>query len=223
MADFGYKFKNESLLEQALTHPSIVVYQESKVKSYERLEFLGDSVLSCIMAEKVYEEYPNFTEGELSVTLANLVNAKSIVKVAHEINIADYIEMAVGEENSGGRSNPNNLENALEALIGAIFLDSDYDTVKKIVCQWWTGLFDDLEALSEKDNKSKLQELVQKKFRVLPRYKVEKMAGAAHEPTFTVSVTVNKYTLHGAGRTRKEAEQNAAELMLKKIVDAEVC
>ena len=220
MTDFGYKFKNKALLEQALTHPSIVVYQESE--SNERLEFLGDSVLNCVMAEKIYSEYPDFAEGKLSVALSNLVNAKSIVKVAQALKIADYLEMSIGEEHSGGRSNPNNLENALEALIGAIFLDSDFATVKKIVCQWWQFLFDDLPTLSEKDNKSKLQELVQKKFRVLPKYHVKKMAGAAHDPIFTISVAVKEHVLTAIGKSRKAAEQNAAELMLKKIKDEKI-
>jgi len=219
MEDFGYTFKNKALLEIALTHPSIVVYQDGVTESYERMEFLGDSVLSCIMAEKVYQDYPSFSEGELSVALANLVKAQSIVKIAQEINIANHIEMALGEENSGGRNNPNNLENALEALIGAIFIDSNYSTVKKVVYQWWSTLFKDTKALSKKDSKSKLQEFAQKKFLVLPVYKVEEMTGADHDPTFIVSVTVNKYMLTGVGSSRKNAEQNAAKLILKKIKD----
>lgn len=214
--NFDYIFNDIELLETALTHPSVISVQGNKARSYERLEFLGDSILNCVMAEKVYKDYPELSEGELSVVLANLVNSKSIVRIAEIINIAVHLKMAQGEERGGGRCNPNNLENALEALIGAIFLDSDYETVKKIVCTWWKFFFADIEILSQRDSKSKLQEIAQKMFQCLPQYKIEKREGVVHDPIFTVSVTIKDDSLTGRGKTRKSAEQDAAALMLKK-------
>ena len=214
-----YKFKNVALLENALTHPSMVLKQNNKsvLSSYERMEFLGDSVLSCIMAEKIYKLFPDYCEGQLSLMLANVINSKSLVKVAKEIQISEYIKMTIGEELSGGRLNDNILENVVEALIGAIFLDSNYKTVSHVIFRWWEIIFENKSLLIQKDYKTSLQEIVQKRYNILPLYSVTSRQGASHKPLFTVSASVKKMLTYGICSTKKNAEQKAANLMIKKI------
>jgi hypothetical protein len=212
-----YKFKDTNLLRIALTHPSAVKNKVEDV-SYERMEFLGDSVLNVVIADVVYHKFNNYTEGELSIILANLVNSKTIVKVAKKLNMGEKIILDNGEEQCGGRQNPNNLENVLEAVIAAIYLDSDFITIKDIVSNWWAEFFTDINKLFQKDYKSQLQELIQKRYKVLPKYKTEDKDGEPHEPIFTISVSLkNKYKFKAQGKTKKEAEQKAAEEMLNFI------
>jgi ribonuclease III len=212
-----YKFKNINLLKIALTHPSAV---KNKVKdiSYERMEFLGDSILNVVIADIVYHKFTNHSEGQLSIILANLVNSKTIVMVAKKLDLGNKIILDNGEEQSGGRENPNNLENALEAIIASIYLDSDFSTIKNIISKWWADFFIDIDKLFQKDYKSQLQELLQKRYKILPKYITEDRDGEPHEPTFTISVSFkNKYKFEAQGKTKKEAEQGAAKEMLNFI------
>lgn len=211
-----YKFKNSDLLEIALTHPSVV--KKDKLDSYERMEFLGDSILNAVIADIVYNKFADYSEGQLSIILANLVNSKTIVQVAEKLNLAEKIILDSGEEQCGGRNNPNNIENALEAVIAAIYLDSNFNTIKEIIEKWWSEFFQDANKLFKRDCKSQLQEIVQKKYKVLPKYKIDLKEGEAHNPTFTISVALkNKYTFKAQGKNKKEAEQNAAKEMLNFI------
>lgn len=212
-----YKFKNIDLLKTALTHPS-AIKNNVKDSSYERMEFLGDSILNIIIADIVYHKFTTYSEGQLSIILANLVNSKTIVTVAKKLNMGKKIILDNGEEQSRGRENPNNLENVLEAVIAAIYLDSDFATIKNIVSRWWAEFFIDTNKLFQKDYKSQLQELVQKRYKILPKYKTEDRKGESHEPTFTISVSIkNKYKFKAQGKTKKEAEQEAANEMLNFI------
>ena len=210
-----YTFKNKKLLQTALTHPSA---SNKRNSSYERMEFLGDSILNATIADMVYRRFEDYSEGELSVILANLVNSKTIVKVAVALGLEKEIVLDNGEELSGGRTNPNNLENALEALIAAIYLDSDFDTVKNVISKWWARFFLDAENLFQKDYKTQLQELAQKKYKLLPKYKTESKIGKPHNPIFTVSVSLNDCKLVDEGKTKKEAEQKVARKMLNYII-----
>jgi ribonuclease III len=211
-----YKFKNSDLLEIALTHPSAV--KKDKLDSYERMEFLGDSILNAVIADIIYNKFSDYSEGHLSIILANLVNSKTIVKVAEKLNFAEKIVFDSGEEQCGGRNNPNNIENALEAIIAAIYLDSDFKTVKTTIMKWWSEFFKDADKLFKRDCKSQLQEIVQKKYKVLPKYKIDLKEGEAHSPVFTISVSIkNKYKFKAQGKSKKEAEQNAAKEMLNFI------
>ena len=209
-----YTFKNKKLLQTALTHPSA---SNKRNSSYERMEFLGDSILNATIADMVYRKFEDYSEGELSVILANLVNSKTIVKVAIALGLGKEIVLDNGEELSGGRTNPNNLENALEALIAAIYLDSDFDTVKNVISKWWARFFLDAENLFQKDYKTQLQELAQKKYKLLPKYQTESKIGKPHNPIFTVSVSLNDCKLVDEGKTKKEAEQKVARKMLNYI------
>ncbi|WP_323733260.1 ribonuclease III [Candidatus Bandiella euplotis] len=213
-----YKFKDQTLLNLALTHSSAANKQKENGASNERLEFLGDSILNAILAETVYNKFKDYSEGELSIILANLVNAKTLTKIAIELDLAQQIVLDNGEERCGGRANPKTLENVLEAVIAAIYLDSNFDTVKDVVNQWWSKFFLEPKKLFQKDYKTKLQEYVQKKYKVLPSYKTNSVSGAAHNPTFTVCVALKGYPrITAQGRTKKEAEQEAAYKMLEYI------
>jgi ribonuclease-3 len=213
-----YTFKDISLLQLALTHPSAVNNGKNKGISYERMEFLGDSILSAVIADIIYSKFQDYSEGDLSIILANLVNAKTLTMIALELNLAELIVLDNGEEQCGGRENPKNLENVLEAIIAAIYLDSDFDTVKSMVHKWWAGLFTDINKLFQKDYKTQLQELVQKKYKILPKYKTELTTGKSHAPLFTISVSFKDcHKTTASGKTKKEAEQKAAYEMLEYI------
>ena len=212
-----YKFKDICILETALTHPSIIKNKNRKI-SYERMEFLGDSILNFIITDLVYNRFKNYSEGELSVIVSNLVNSKTIVEVSKKLNLGNKIILDIGEERSGGKNNHSNLENVLEAVIAAIYLDSDFSTVQVVVSNWWSGFFNNINQLIQKDYKSQLQELLQKNYKVLPKYKTEIKKGQAHKPLFIISVSFkDKYKFNAEGKTKKEAEQNAAKKMINFI------
>lgn len=209
----GYNFVNKELLTEALTHPSAEIVNK---KNYERLEFLGDSVLSLIIANSLYNKFQSSHEGDLSISHAKLVNSVTISKIALSISLGDYIIMGMGEENSGGRSNISNLENAMEALIGGMYLDCGYEMTKGIVLKLWKEFLNvPLAQLSEMDYKSKLQIVLQKTGKPLPRYQISSQIGPQHLPIFTIECAVDRYITYGEGHTRKIAEQEAAKRMLR--------
>lgn len=216
--DINYHFKNNELLKIALTHPSVTKSKNKNHLNYERLEFLGDSVLNLVIAEIIYHTYDSCDEGELSVIHANLINTDSISKIAKNIKLDQYIILDAGEEASGGRGNIKNLENAMEALIGAVFLDSDYTTVKKFISDLWQELICNHDEITKKNNKSLLQEYAQKLYNQLPVYKIEDKVGSSHLPIFTISVEISPVGKEYAqGKSKKQAEQLAAEKMLLRI------
>ncbi|MFQ3306797.1 MAG: ribonuclease-3 [Candidatus Midichloriaceae bacterium] len=216
--ELGYTFKDKKLLEVALTHPSVLRNPKEGVESYERMEFLGDSILSAVMADIIYNKFRNYSEGELSVVLANLVNAKILTIVASDLNISKYMILDSGEEQCGGRENSNNLENTLEAVIAAVYLDSDFITVKNLVQKLWARFFLDIEKLFQKDYKTQLQEYAQRRYKILPKYKLENVVGEAHDPVFTMSASIkSKYKVDAEGKSKKEAEQKAALKILKQL------
>jgi ribonuclease III len=207
-----YNFKNQSLLENALTHPSA---KKSKV-DYERMEFFGDSILSMVIAEILYRERSHDDEGKLSIMHSNLVNCNSLVKIANIIDLGSFLIMDGGEEDCGGRSNERNLENAMEALIAAVYLDSDYETVTQFVRGLWSDLIND-KSILDKDKKSLLQEWAQSHDYGLPIYTLISRIGMPHSPIFTIEVSVKQFKGIGSGRSKKESEHNAAADLLKVI------
>ena len=212
-----YIFQNINILKTALTHPSIIKNENNKL-SYERMEFLGDSILNIIIAELSYRKFTNHSEGELSIVLAKLVSSKTIILISKKLNLGQKLILNKGEEKSNGRNNLNNLENALEAIIAAIYLDSDFKTVKRIVSKWWWQFFQKINILFQKDYKSQLQELLQKKYKMLPEYKTKIKKGKEHNPIFKISVSLkDKYKFEAKGKTKKQAEQNAAKIMINFI------
>jgi ribonuclease III len=212
----NYRFKNLQLYSAALTHPS-----SREKQNYQRLEFLGDKVLGMVIAELIHQQFPEKKEGELSVIFANLVQTSALAEIAQHQHLGSHLVMDNGEEKSGGAHNPKNLENALEAMIAAIYLDSDYETIKQIITSLFHPYLQNISQLTKKDDKSALQELVQKKYSVIPQYKLLSKTGADHDPTFVVEVEISKEPIffhqQGVGKTRKAAEYDAAKKMLNQL------
>jgi ribonuclease-3 len=216
----GYKFKDEALLKNALTHPSMISEQVSKkikVQSYERLEFLGDSVLGLVISEMLMENYRNESEGDLSRRKTFLVCGKTLAEIAEMLEISKFIMMSKGEEVHGGRKNMRNLENIMEAIIGAMYIDGGLEPVRKFVEKNWID-----RILEQKDPpkelKTELQELSQKYYNCIPRYVLVEKSGAEHSPKFRVSVEVDGLeSFVGEGLSKKEAEKDAAEKMVEYI------
>jgi ribonuclease-3 len=214
----GYHFIDHNLLTEALSHPSLKQHatKNDSVKNYERLELLGDSILSFVITEILFKNFSLYSEGKLAKIRSHLVCKERLCDIANSLNLAEYIIMTYGEELGGGRTNPNNIENAMEALIGAIYLDSDINVVKKIIHNLWAEflLAPDL-AIS--DPKTTLQELTQAKFGCKPIYEVINKEGLAHSTLFTVKVTVNNHYEIGRAYSVKKAEKEAAEKFLTKF------
>ena len=211
----GYQFRQSELLEQALTHRS-----HSRSVNNERLEFLGDSVLNLIISNFIYRRFESASEGRLSRIRASLVKQETLAKVARKIDLGEHIYLGGGELKSGGFRRDSILSDALEAVIAAIYLDSDYTQAEKTVLQ----LFDDLlQAVdvdsSLKDPKTQLQEFLQGRQKALPRYEVVQTDGKSHDQVFTVSCELVDLNLKskGKGPSRKKAEQQAAHQLLTKL------
>ncbi|WP_425363326.1 ribonuclease III [Candidatus Tisiphia endosymbiont of Hybos culiciformis] len=213
--DIGYSFNNKDFLLEALSHPSLKqhVLKHGIQKNYERLEWLGDAIISFVITEILFKNFSTYDEGKLAKIRACLVCKESLCKVAARINLADYIIMTCGEELLGGRQNPNNIENTMEALIAAIYLDSNIDTIKKIIYDLWYEFIDIID-LADYDPKSTLQELAQKKGTAKPVYQVIKREGSPHATTFTVLVQMDEYQQTGTGHSVKEAEKVAARKLM---------
>lgn len=208
----GLTFNNPDLFLTALTHRS------AGAKNNERLEFLGDSILGFVIAEILYDKFSEAPEGVLSRLRANLVNQGSLAELAREHRFGDYLLLGSGELKSGGFRRESILSDALEAVIGALYLDQGVEVCK----QWIKDLFQQkLQALSldtwQKDPKTQLQELMQSKKIDLPEYTLLTMSGLPHEQTFKVKCTIPllKDACIGTGVSRKRAEQAAAEKMLR--------
>ena len=211
----GYKFNNISFLTEALSHPSLKQAGNNS-KNYERLEFLGDSILGFIITEMVFYRFNKNSEGDISQIKAHSVSRASLVQVANRLNLSRYIIMSEGEEISGGRSNPNNIENAMEALLAAIYLDGGLSEVVRIVNFYWKDLIENID-FNYVNPKTSLQELSQKKFNQAPKYEIIKQEGSSHEPIFTVQVIVQGVSETAQGKSIKEAEKISARKMLNKL------
>jgi ribonuclease-3 len=215
-----YSFRNKSLLAAALTHKSYHHENIGAVGAHnERLEFLGDSVLGLIIAEELYLNKESLTEADMSKIKSYLVKEQVLFELASKLSLGDYLSLGKGEEVTGGRQKKSVLSNAFEALVGAVFLDSDYATAREVVLR----LFDEriARALLKKeacDFKSELQEKVQSALGTLPEYRIVKQEGEEHKKIFTTEVYING-TLFGSGtgKSKKESQMDAAKEALKKL------
>ncbi|CAA7613897.1 RNase III [Magnetospirillum sp. LM-5] len=214
----GYAFTRPDLLSQALTHPSVTHGRAPrKATAYERLEFLGDRVLGLVVAEMLFHRFPTEAEGELARRHAALVRRDSLARIAVSWGIPDYLLLARGEEEGGGRANPAVLADACEAVIGAVFADGGLDPARRLVLAAWAPLMEESPA-PPKDAKTALQEWAQGLGRPLPAYETQGVEGPPHEPVFLVSVTVEgEAPVLGRGRSKRSAEQAAATALLKKV------
>lgn len=216
----GVSFNNLPLLQQALVHRSYINENpDFAPTSNERLEFLGDAVLGLIIAEKLYRDFPQLTEGEMSGLRAALVCQDTLARVAQTIGLGDYLYLGKGERASGGQHKPANLARALEAVIAAIFLDQDPATTRDVILKLFNQ---ELQSATrrgiEVDYKSRLQELIQARTQQVPVYRVVATTGPSHERKFTVEVTVGDTILgKGTGKSKKAAEAEAARVALQQL------
>ncbi len=209
-----YRFRDLNLLENALTHRS------ADGPHNERMEFLGDAVLNFVIAHEVYKRRPEESEGTLSRLRASLVNRSSLAAIARALDLGMHLRLGGGEKKSGGQRRESILADAMEAVFGAIYLDSDYPTVASVITALYRSRLDTLPADSApKDPKTRLQEALQSNRRPLPAYRVISVTGKAHRQTFRVECAVRdgSETAVAEASSRRQAEQRAAEAMLIEI------
>lgn len=211
------KLKNSKLFEEAFTHRSYLNEAKLKINSNERLEFLGDSIISFAISNYLYTKYPDFDEGDLTNLRSLMVNTKSLSEIARELNLGKLLKLSRGEEESNGRENDSLLENSFEAYTGALFLDQGMSAIVKFLN---SVLFPKIQELVNKkafkDPKSLLQEKVQALKQGAPFYKVLEEAGPAHAKTFKVGVFVDGKKLgEGIGKSKQIAEVSAAKVALE--------
>jgi len=213
----GHQFKQPALLQEALTHPSLAGKQRKKgPTAYERLEFLGDRVLGLIIAEWLYKKYPDSSEGDLAKRHAALVNREALRAIAVEINLGRYLYLARGEDASADRKNLATLPDAMEAVLGALYLDGGLQAACDFIHRFWQKDIAIEEAPA--DPKTLLQEWAQGQGLPLPAYKVIEHSGPAHAPKFIVEVLVKDFPPAVAeGNSKRAAQKAAAELWLKNL------
>jgi ribonuclease-3 len=210
-ARLGYTFKDAGLLQQALTHRS-----HSSLHN-ERLEFLGDSILNCVVASVLYERFNALDEGDLSRLRANLVKQQSLYEIAQKLELSQFLRLGEGELKSGGFRRPSILADTLEALLGAIYLDAGFDAARNVIRAFYIPLLDTVDPRTlGKDAKTLLQEFLQSKKMSLPTYNVVATHGAAHSQEFEIECLVPKLGIQvfGRGGSRRAGEQAAARLAL---------
>jgi ribonuclease III len=215
----GHPFARPTLLERALTHPSVSVDRDHEGGDYERLEFLGDRVLGLVVAENLFQRFPQEAEGLLARRLAKLVAKETLASVAEDLGLGGFMRLAMGEEEQQGRSNPGLLSDVCGAVIAALYLDGGLPAAKQLIDRFWTDrIEEDREAPS--DPKTALQEWAQARGLPLPRYNEVDRQGPPHDPMFTISVEVKGLPLcSGQGRSKRAAEQDAAGHLLSLAKD----
>ncbi len=212
--------ENKDNLKLAFTHPSYSKENSlSRLKSYERLEFLGDAVLKLAISDLLYKKYPEYEEGELSKIRSILVSDATLSLIAKDINLQDKMILGAGEEHTGGRDRESNIACTMEAVFGAYFLDGKYKDVERFLKENLLPKADDIESHFEKYNaKAVLQEYTQKRNSELPEYTIVNTLGPAHNPIFEAEVSYEgKVLARGKGKSKKEAHQDAAYKACQKL------
>ncbi|MEM8593979.1 MAG: ribonuclease III [Pseudomonadota bacterium] len=209
-----YTFKQPQLLLQAITHASF------SADHNERLEFLGDSVLSAVMADHLFTLYPDVSEGVLTKLRSSLVSGVALSSLASELSIGPFLRLGKGEELSQGRQRPSILENQLEAIVGAIFLDSNWEVTRAVVLKWFDSRLNTLNINETVNFKSALQEWLQANNHPLPKYELKERLGEEHAQEFVMECRVDslKLSAQGQASSRKKSEQKAAEIIYKEIL-----
>ena len=211
--NLNYKFKDEKLLIEALTHKSY-----KKPYSNERLEFLGDAVLDLIVGEFLFKKFKNESEGNLSKLRAALVNEKSFTKLANSLNLGNFIFLSNAEEKNNGREKPSILSDTFEAIIGAIHLESGFDTAQQIALNLLTKFYKEITENLIQDYKTKLQEFTQGQMAQTPKYQTLRAFGPDHKKQFEISLELdNKEISRAIASSKKEAQQIAAKMALEKL------
>lgn len=218
-ARLGYAFRDESLLLLAVTHPSVAHEQGAPVQHNQRLEFLGDAVLQLALTRELYEKFPGFSEGPLTKARAKLVNRRSLAVRGRAIELGQHLIVSRGEESHGGRERSSALADAYESVIGAIFLDGGYDAAREFILREFSSGFGEVSAIPVLDNpKGELQELLQARSPVAPKYHVVSATGPDHDRIFECTVHHAGVELaSGSGKSKKAAESEAAQAALNKL------
>ncbi len=217
--NLNYKFKNISLLENALCHSSYVNEQaDENLNNNECLEFLGDAVLNLIIGHLLMEKYPDLNEGDLSRMRANLVNEQQLAKIAKLIDLGTFVQLGKGEIQTNGREKNSILSDTMEAVIAAIYKDGGFNTAFEITKnQFIEYINEDLAPAVIQDSKSLLQEFSQVKYKTMPSYKVINENGPDHDKTFEVELSIPDLVAIGVGKSKKSAEQDAAKNALESL------
>ncbi len=212
------RFRDLGLLNLALTHGSYAHEgRPDRTGTYERLEFLGDAVLNLVVSDHLYRRFPERSEGDLARLRARLVNEPTLAEIARSLDLGSYILLGRGEEQGGGRERASMLADVLEAVVGAVYLDSGFGVAHAVVSRWYADRLEGLED-APGDFKSQLQEFVQQRDRRLPRYRITATEGPDHAKAFVAVVEVGGRVLgEGRGRTKKDAEQAAAAEALVRL------
>ncbi|WP_127958863.1 ribonuclease III [Serratia microhaemolytica] len=210
----GYTFQQQELLLQALTHRS------ASSKHNERLEFLGDSILSFVIANTLYQRFPHVNEGDMSRMRATLVRGNTLAELAREFDLGECLRLGPGELKSGGFRRESILADTMEALIGGVLLDSDIQTVERLILTWYHSRLEQISpGDKQKDPKTRLQEFLQGRHLPLPNYLVVQVRGEAHDQEFTIHCQISglEQPVVGIASSRRKAEQEAAKQALKKL------
>ncbi len=212
----GYRFSNPTLLDLALTHPSITHDLGAGTPHNQRLEFLGDAVLQLVLTSELFEKFPDLGEGPLTQARAEMVNRRTLASQSHALSIGSFLRMSRSEESTGGRHRASALADAFEATVGAIYLDGGIESARQFVLRRFHEAFGQLEALPSLHNpKGELQELLQAESAEAPAYQLVSVSGPDHDRVFECAVMYRGELLgHGAGKTKKAAESEAARSAL---------
>lgn len=220
-ASLGLTFRDKTLLHRALTHRSHINENVNfPLEDNERLEFLGDAVLDLIISHIIMDEFPRYSEGDLTKLRSSLVNERKIAELSRELELGNYLLLGKGEDSTKGRNKNSILADTYEAVIAAIYLDGGYKKTFKVLKKHFASFFTAVNegSLYNKDFKSQLQEITQNIYKLTPRYILVKEYGPDHKKTFSVNVTVRNQVLGtGSGTSKKNAEQKAAQEALRHL------
>lgn len=213
----GYAFKKRELLVRALTHPSYR-HERQEEADNQRLEFLGDSVLNLVTAEYLFEKHPESQEGDLSKLRSQLTHNETLATIGAELELGTYLHLGKGEDERGGRTRPSNLADAVEAVIGAVYLDSGIIAARKMFRKLFMPRIATIQAPGYFNPKGSLQEIAQIQFKCIPEYKLIDQKGPAHAPTYTVAVSIKgKVLAQGSGANKRDAEKEAARQAIEHV------
>lgn len=217
--DLHIKFNDINLLKSALVHRSFINENPRVKHSNERLEFLGDSVLSLLVSTELYNRFPTYPEGKLTSIRSLLVKARTLAQIGQEIGLGQHLLMSKGEERSGGRKNMSLLADTFEATLGALYLDQGLDSVRSFLQKFLFPLIPQVEQKEDLlDYKSTLQEIIQEKNKISPVYKVLSELGPDHDKTFKIGVYIgNQLLALGQGKSKQEGQQQAAKVALEDL------
>jgi ribonuclease-3 len=215
----GFTFRDDGLLNLALTHPSVSHEEGAGVAHNQRLEFLGDAVLQLVLTTELYEKFPVTDEGPLTKARAQMVNRRALASRGRRLRLGEHLVLSRGEESSGGRERPSTLADAFEALLGAIYLDGGFDAACEFILRQFREEFGELHVIPNLENpKGELQELLQANSTESPQYQLETVTGPDHDRQFECAVYHERILLgRGRGKSKKEAESRAAQNALETL------